>query len=87
MISRGPCFLSPRLFRPEKLRPDNEMLSEARKFVHQNYYYNVVSCIHIPVAPEMQGRSDLSYGHASMLLVGERSEATGPYNKYANLFK
>ena len=27
------------------------------------------------------------YGHASMLLLGEGSEATEPYNKYANLFK
>ena len=26
------------------------------------------------------------YGHASMLLLGEGSEATEPYNKYANLF-
>ena len=25
------------------------MLSEARKFVHRNYYYNVVSYIHIPL--------------------------------------
>ena len=38
-----------RLFWPEKLRPDNEMLSEARKFVHRTYYYNVVSYIHIPL--------------------------------------
>ena len=30
-------------------RPDNEMLSEARKFVHQNHSYNVVSYIHIPL--------------------------------------
>ena len=26
-------------------RPDTEMLSEAREFVHRNYYYNVVSYI------------------------------------------
>ena len=26
-------------------------------------------------------------GHASMLLLGEGSEATEPYHKYANLFK
>ena len=32
-------------------------------------------------------RSDLPYGHASMLLLGEGSEATEPYNKYANLLK
>ena len=27
-------------------------------------------------------RSDVPYGHASMLLLGEGSEATKPYNKY-----
>ena len=32
-------------------------------------------------------RSDVPYGHASMLLLGEGSEATEQYNKYANLFK
>ena len=31
-------------------RPDNEMLSVARKFVHRTYY-NVVSYIHIPLVP------------------------------------
>ena len=31
-------------------------------------------------------QSDVPYGHASILLLGERSEATEPYNKYANLF-
>ena len=31
--------------------------------------------------------SDVPYGHASMLLLGEGSERTEPYNKYANLFK
>ena len=46
-----------RLFRPEKQRPDNEMLSEAQKFVYQNYFYNVVSYIHIPLVPKMQERS------------------------------
>ena len=30
----------------------------------------------------MQERSDVPYGHASMLLLGEGSEATDPYNKY-----
>ena len=40
-----------RLFRPDKLKPDNAILSEARKFVHQTYYYNVVSYIHIPLVP------------------------------------
>ena len=30
----------------------------------------------------MQERSDVSYGHASMLLLGEGSEATEPCNKY-----
>ena len=39
------------LFRLDKLKPDNEMSSEARKFVHQTYYYNVVSYIHIPLVP------------------------------------
>ena len=29
----------------------------------------------------------MPYDHASMLLLGEGSEATEPYNKYANLFK
>ena len=32
-------------------------------------------------------RSDVPYGHASMLLLGKGSEATEPYKKYANLFK
>ena len=32
-------------------------------------------------------RSHVPYGHASMLLIGEGSEATEPYNNYANLFK
>ena len=30
-------------------------------------------------------RSDLPYGHASMLLLGEGSEATEPYNKYVKI--
>ena len=30
----------------------------------------------------MQERSDVPYGYASMLLLGEGSEATEPYNKY-----
>ena len=30
----------------------------------------------------MQERSDVPFGHASMLLIGEGSEATEPYNKY-----
>ena len=30
----------------------------------------------------MQERSDVPYGHASMLLLGKGSEATEPYNKY-----
>ena len=30
-------------------------------------------------------RSDVPYGHASMLLLGEGSEATEPYNKYDNI--
>ena len=35
----------------------------------------------------MQEQSDVPYGHASVLLLAERSEATEPYNKYANLFE
>ena len=38
----------------------------------------------------MQERNEAerrAHGHASMLLLGEGSEATEPYNKYANLFK
>ena len=33
------------------------------------------------------GGATCQYGHASMLLLGEGSEATEPYNKHANLFK
>ena len=32
-------------------------------------------------------RSDVPYGHASMLLLGEGSEATEPYNKYEPFFR
>ena len=38
-----------------------------------------------PQCPECSSeaeRSDVPYGHASMLLFGEGSEATEPYNKY-----
>ena len=35
----------------------------------------------------MQKRSDVPYGHTWMLLLGEGSEATEPYGKYADLFK
>ena len=45
-------------------------------------FYNVVRYVHIPPVPWMQERSDVPYGHASMLLLGEGSEATEPYNKY-----
>ena len=31
-------------------------------------------------------RSDVPFGHASMLLLGEGSEATEPYNKYEAFF-
>ena len=31
-------------------------------------------------------RSDVPYGHASMLLFGEGNEATRLYNKYTNHF-
>ena len=38
-----------------------------------------------PYCPERWSeakRSDVLYGHASMLLLGEGSEASEPYNKY-----
>ena len=38
-----------------------------------------------PLCPECRSeakRSDVPYGHASRLLLGEGSEATEPYNKY-----
>ena len=39
---------------------------------------------HTPSALNAEAkRSDVPYGHASKLLLGERSEATEPYNKYA----
>ena len=45
-------------------------------------------CSHNPSALNAGAkRSDVPYGHASMLLLGEGSEATEPYNKYANFFK
>ena len=45
-------------------------------------------CPHTPSALNAGAkRSDVPYGHASMLLLGEGSEATEPYNKFANLFK
>ena len=34
----------------------------------------------------MQERSDVPYGHASMLLLGEGSEANESYNKYEAFF-
>ena len=40
-------------------------------------------CSHTPSALNAGAkRSDVPYGHASMLLLGEGSEATEPYNKY-----
>ena len=40
-------------------------------------------CSHTPSALNAGAkRSDVPYGHASMLLLGEVSEATEPYNKY-----
>ena len=40
-------------------------------------------CSHTPCALNAGAeRSDVPYGHASMLLLGEGSEATEPYNKY-----
>ena len=44
---------------------------------------NVVICSHTPSALNAGAkRSDVPYDHASMLLLGEGSEATEPYNKY-----
>ena len=44
-------------------------------------------CSHTPSALNAGAkRSDVPFGHASMLLLGEGSEATEPYNIYANLF-
>ena len=45
-------------------------------------FYNVVRYVPIPLVPWMQERSDVPYGHASMLLLGEGSEAAEPYKKY-----
>ena len=45
-------------------------------------------CSHTPSALNAGAkRSDVPYGHASLLLLGEGSDATEPYNKYRNLFK
>ena len=45
-------------------------------------------CSYAPSAQNAGARrSVVPYGHASMLLLGEGSEATEPYNKNANLFK
>ena len=41
-------------------------------------------CSHNPNAGAK--RSDVPYGHASMLLLGEGSEATEPYSKYDKYF-
>ena len=44
-------------------------------------------CSHTPSALNARAkRSDVPYGHASMLLLGEGSEATEPYNKYEEFF-
>ena len=52
---------------------------------------NVPSIMFIhPKSPKCRSeakRSDVPDGHASMLLLGEGSEATYPYHNYANLFK
>ena len=45
-------------------------------------------CSHTPSATKAGAkRSDVPYGHASMLPLGEGSEATEPYYKYAKPFK
>ena len=44
-------------------------------------------CSHTPSALNAGAkRSEVPYGHASMLLPGEGSEATEPYNKYEPFF-
>ena len=45
-------------------------------------------CSHTPSALNAGAkRSDVQYGHASMLLLVEGNEATESYNKYANFSK
>ena len=48
---------------------------------------NGQTCSHNPKCRSEAKRSDVPYVHASMLLLSEGSEATEPYNKYANIFK
>ena len=74
-----------------KMKPDISC-----SLYYTTFYYNLVCCVHIPLVPYMQERSgaersgakrsDVPNGHASMLLLGEGSEATEPYNIHANLF-
>ena len=57
---------------------DNNVAQKSRRL-------NGQICSHTPSAlNEGAKRSDVPYGHASMLLLGEESEATEPYIKYAN---
>ena len=71
-----PRTLRPRTLRPRTLRPKRTLRANVN--YAQGNYDNVIS---------EAKRSDVPYGHASMLLLGEGSEATEPYNKHANLFK
>ena len=45
------------------------------------------TCPWYPKQKHEAKRNDVPYGHASMLQLGEGSQATEPYNKFANLFK
>ena len=55
-------------------------IEHVNKISSIKYYDNLISYAHIPLVPQMQERSDMPFGHASMLLLGEGSEATEPYN-------
>ena len=69
-------------------RPDNEILSEARKFVHQNYYYNVVSYIHIPLnAGAKRSGATCHMAMPQCCYLAKGAKRPEPFNKYANLFK
>ena len=66
------------------LRSTNQIFELDRNHSDRNFY-NVVSMFTYPQCPECRSeakRSDVPYGHASILLLGEESEATEPYNKY-----
>ena len=53
------------------------------KQLGSNFLQRSQICSHTPSALNAGAkRSDVAFGHASMLLLGEGSEATEPYNKY-----